>query len=96
MRWPPYLIKMKVRASAHACSLWLPLFLLWPVVLVLALAILLILLPFALLALILSWQVEWLRSVMMSVPALYRLVSRIPGLIVDVEGHEGHVYLEFV
>jgi hypothetical protein len=96
MRWPPYLMKMRFRCSARTWSLWLPLFLIWPVVLVLALAILLILLPFAFLALVLSWQVEWLQSVLMGVPTLYRLVSRMPGLIVDVEGNEGHVYLEFV
>jgi hypothetical protein len=96
MRWPPYLIKMRFRDSSRAWSLWLPLFLIWPVVLVLALTILLVLLPFAFLALVLSWQVEWLQSVLLTVPAVYRLVSRVPGLIVDVEGNEGRVYLEFV
>jgi len=52
MKWPPYLLKVRFRNPDHAFALWLPLFVIWPIVLLFLLAIFLVLLPFALLALI--------------------------------------------
>ncbi len=96
MKWPPYLLKMRFRSPEHAFRLWLPLFIIWPVVLAFFLAIFLILLPFALLTLIFTWQSQWIYSLLLCVPALYRLVSHLPGFLVDVEADRGHFYMEFI
>jgi hypothetical protein len=96
MKWPPYLLKMRFRNPDHAFGLWLPLFLIWPVVLAFLLAIFIILLPFALLTLIFTWRSNWFYCLLLSVPAVYRLFSQLPGLVVDVGGKQGQVYVEFI
>jgi hypothetical protein len=95
MKWPPYLLKVRFRNPDHTFALWLPLFLIWPIVLGFLLAIFLVLLPFALLAVIFSWRYDWLGSLFLSLPAILRLFSQLPGLVVDVDGKQGHVYIEF-
>ena len=95
MRWPPYLLKMKFQNPERTFGFWLPLFLIWPVVLVFLLAIFIILLPFALLAVIFTMQSEWLETLFMAVPAVYRLISQLSGLIVDAGGNRERVYIEF-
>jgi hypothetical protein len=96
MKWPPYLLKMRFRNPDRSYAFWLPLFLVWPLVLVFLLAIFIVLVPFALLAMIFSWQSDWISSVVMCVPALYRLFSQLAGLVVDVEGNQGHFRVEFI
>jgi hypothetical protein len=96
MRWPPYLLKLKIRNQDHDFALYLPLFLIWPVVIVFLLAIFLILLPFAILALIFTWRWGWLRSLLLAGPALFRLVGQLPGLEIDAGGKKGQVYIAFV
>ncbi len=96
MKWPPYLLKLKFSNPDHALGLWLPLFLIWPMVLVFLLAVFVILLPFALLALIFTWRPDWLYTLLKSVPAIYRLLSQLPGLLLDLKGNDGRVYIEFV
>ena len=85
MKWPPYLMKLRFSDGKHHFGLWIPLFLIGPIVLVLLLAIFIILLACALLAFIFTFQWEWLRSVMMGVPAVYGIVSSLPGVTVDVD-----------
>ena len=96
MKWPPYLLKMRFRNPDHAFSLWLPLFIIWPIVLVFLLAIFLVLLPFVILTVIFTWQSNWMDYIFTCVSAVYRLFSQLPGLVVDVEGNRGHVYIEFI
>lgn len=95
MKWPPYLLKIKFQNRHHAFALWLPLFLIWPIVLVFLLATFLILLPFALLAIIFTWQLEWWRPMLLGVPGLFRLLCYLPGLKVDVESSGGRVFIAF-
>lgn len=98
MKWPPYLLKMRFQNHDHAFGLWLPLFLIWPIVLVFLLAIFVILLPFALLAVLFTWEPGWLRPMLLGVPALLRVFCHLRGLEVDVEGNEGnegHVDIAF-
>jgi predicted membrane metal-binding protein len=96
MKWPPYLLKMRFRSPDHAFGLWLPLFLIWPIVLAFLVAVFLVLLPFALLAFIFTWRTDWFYTMLMSLPAIFRLFGQLPGLIVDVEGKQGQIYLEFI
>jgi hypothetical protein len=95
MKWPPYLLKLRIKNPEHAFGLWLPLFLIWPIVLVFLLAVFVVLLPFALLAILFTWRVDWWRPVFLGIPALLRVFCSLRGLTVDVNGRDGHVELEF-
>jgi hypothetical protein len=95
MKWPPYLLKIKFQNQRHGFALWLPLFLIGPIVLVFLLAIFLVLLPFALLAMLFTWRASWWRPMLFSMPALLRLLCYLPGFKVDVAGKDGHVYIAF-
>jgi len=91
MNWPPYVMKLRIKNRQHAFGLWLPLFLIIPLVLVFLLAIFLILLPFAFLTVLFTWELGWWRPFVLSVPALYRLLCSLPGLRVDVGSREGSI-----
>jgi hypothetical protein len=91
MKWPPYVMKLRVESPRHAFRLWLPLFLVIPVLLVFLLAVFLILLPFAFLALLFTWELGWWRPYLLGIPALYRLLCSLPGLKVDVGSREGSI-----
>ncbi len=96
MRWPPYLLKMRFRNPEHAFGFWLPICLIWPIVLIFLLAVFIILLPFALLTVIFTWRSDWLESLLMAVPAVFRLLGNLSGMVVDVEDDEDKVYIEFI
>jgi hypothetical protein len=91
MSWPPYLMKLRI----NKFGLWLPLFLIWPVVLVCVLAVFLILLPFAILAFIFTWQLGWWRPLVLSIPGIYSVLCNLRGMTVEVEGRDGHIGVEF-
>jgi len=91
MKWPPYLMKLHFDDGKHCFGLWVPLFIIGPIVLVFLLAIFIILLAFAILAFVFSCQWHWLRSVLMGVPAVYNLISSLPGVKVNINTTDGKV-----
>jgi hypothetical protein len=95
MSWPPYLLKLRINNESHKFGLWLPLFIIWPIVFACLLAVFLILLPFALLAMIFTWQLGWWRPALLVVPATSRVLCSLHGTTVDVDGQDGHVEVEF-
>jgi len=69
MKWPPMVLYMKIRNQKTDFGLWIPLFLIGPILMVFLLAVLLVILPFVLVALIiaglaavLDWQTQWLKK----------------------------------
>ena len=96
MRWPPWLLKIRIEDEENAFPIWLPLFIIGPIVLLLLLAIFLIMLPFALLAMILTWEMGWWRTFFLFFPYLFRLLGQLPGLTVDVGGQNKRVYVAFI
>jgi hypothetical protein len=88
-------MKLRIKNTEHNFGLWLPLFLIWPIVLVCLLAVFLILLPFGLLAMIFTWQLGWWRPLVLGVPSICRVLCNLRGTIVDVDDHDGHVEVEF-
>jgi hypothetical protein len=91
MRWPPYLLKFGFHNGRHYFGLWIPLFLIGPVVLVCLLAIFIMLLPFAFLALVFTWRWDWLNWVVMGIPAIGRVLCSLPGVRVDVDAADTKV-----
>lgn len=80
MNRPPYLMRLRIMNPEHKISLWLPLFLIFPLVAV----ILLVLLPLALLAAIVLLPFGWGRVLLM-VPAALTIMCAARGLEVEVE-----------
>jgi len=74
-------MKMAFRNESHSFALWLPLFLLWPLVLVFLLAVFVLMLPFALLGIIFTWDAGWWRPMLLWFPAFISLVCHLPGTI---------------
>lgn len=80
MNRPPYLMRLRITNPEHKINLWLPLFLLFPLVVV----VLLVLLPLALLAAIVLLPFGWGRILLM-VPAAFVILCATRGLEVEVE-----------
>ena len=95
MNWPPYMMKLRIKNPRHGFALWLPLFLIWPIALAFFLAAFLILLPFALLATLFTWQTGWWRPLLLGIPAIIRVLCSLRGLTVDVDGNDGQVQIIF-
>ena len=96
MSWiPPCLMKLRIRGQRHGFGLWLPIFLLWPIVLAFLLAAFLIMLPFAILALIFTWDMGWWRPIILGLPAVVRVCCALRGLTVDAGGRDGRVEVIF-
>ncbi len=96
MNWlPPSLMKLHFNGSRHGFGLWLPIFLLWPVGLAFLLAAFLIMLPFAIIALLFSWDAGWWRPMILGLPAVLRVCCALRGLTVDVDGRDGRFQLIF-
>ena len=96
MNWPPFLLKIVIRNQRHNFALWLPLFLIGPIFLAFLLAVFLIMLPFALLALIFTWHPGWLRMAVLGPAYILRVTCYLRGLTVDVDGRDGRVAIVFV
>jgi hypothetical protein len=95
MNRPPMLMHIKIQNKDRQFGFWLPLFLLFPI----ALVILIILSPLILIALLILWWCGWGRWVRLSLKALQvAFVSfwAIRGLKVDVQGHNEIVYISII
>ena len=95
MNWPPYMMRLRIKNPHHGFALWLPLFLIWPIALAFFLAAFLILLPFALLATLFTWQTGWWRPLLLGIPAIIRVLCSLGGLTVDIDGNDGQVQIIF-
>ncbi len=95
MKWPPYALTLNVRNPRRSLGLWLPLFLLGPIALVFLLAFFLIVLVFAILATVFTWQFRWWRPIFVGIPAVIRTLWSLRGLSVDVERGGGGVQIKF-
>ena len=96
MNWPPYLLKIRIEHEHHSFPLWLPLFIIGPIVLLFLVAIFLIILPFALLSMIFTWDLRWWRPTFLFIPALFHLFSQLSGLKIDVGNKIDKVYIVFI
>ena len=94
MKMPPLLLKVKVIDTKHRFSIWLPLFIIGPIVLILALALLLVALPFILISFLFTWESDYWRWVR-KLPALAEVVMSLPGLKIDVEDNDRQVTVIF-
>ena len=79
MNFPPWLMRLNI-SGRRRCSLWLPLFLLWP----LAAALAIVLAPLVLLAALILWHLVWGKLILLSGPMLFDVFCSLRGLEVDI------------
>ena len=91
MIWPPSLLGIRIGKVDGGFRLWLPLFLIWPPILLMAL----VLFPFVLLLSMLLWPAGWGRTMLLTGPRLFRLFCALRGLVIDVKNGTNQVYIVF-
>ena len=91
MIWPPSVLRVKIRSRNRRFTLWLPLFLVWP----LGFALVAILAPFVLVLAALLWPLGWARPLLLTGPLLFRLFCSLRGLEVNVEKSSEQVLISF-
>jgi hypothetical protein len=84
MSMPPLLMRMKLVDKKNHVNLWIPLFLVWLIAGLLALA----LSPLILLLVLLLWPTGWGKFLWQIGPGLYSLVCALRDLEVDVQGKD--------
>ena len=75
MMWPPSLLRLRILNGKHRFGLWLPLFIVWPPVVIIALA----LLPFVLALSALLWPTGWGRPLLLAGPWFFGLFGPCGG-----------------
>jgi hypothetical protein len=95
MKWPPYLLKLRIKQGRHDFCLWIPLFIIGPIALIFLLALFLIALPFLILSILFTWRWDWGRYVIVGIPALFNILHSLPGTKVDIGDEEQHVLVAF-
>ena len=89
----PLLIKTKIpRQDKAPVTLYLPLFLAWPILL----AILLLLLPFLVIAVVVTWPMRYKAMLIRFYPMLFAVLWNLQGLVIDVEHKDDKIYMEFI
>ena len=78
---PPSLSRIRIRNKNTRFSLWLPLFLIWPLILL----AMVILSPLVLVCAVLLWPLGLGKPILLTGPLLFRLFCSIKGLEVAVE-----------
>ena len=91
MTFPPSLLRLRVRTSEHAWPiLWLPLFVVWPL-------LFLLLVPPALVGLLVAIVLDWRQTTRAFelVSALCAAVCGLRGVNIDVVGERAQVLISF-
>ena len=89
MIWPPSLIGFHIRGVGKGFGLWLPLFLVWPLFILAALATF----PLVLLLAILLWPTGWSRTFLLLGPWVFRMFCALRGLVIDVKSGTSQVQI---
>ena len=86
----PLLMRLKiVEDDRNKINLWLPLFLIW----IILLAVMILLLPFILVAALIFWILRNDIRILLIYPRLYSVLSALSGLAVRIEEKNKKVYL---
>lgn len=92
MNWPPLLLHLRLPSKEGFVGLWLPWFLVYPILL----ALMLIALPFILVAAIFLVPAGRGRPLLMAGPFIWRLLFAMRGLKMDIETRGRQMLFDFV
>jgi len=88
-------MRVKISQRDRKINLWLPLFIIFPVVTIIVLALLIILSPLILVAAMVLWRFGWFRRLIFSFPMAIDCVFAMRGLKVDVNQGSERVFISF-
>ena len=89
---PPLWLTIKIlRPERRDIKIWLPLFLIWPIVLIFAI----ILFPFVLLFAIFQLLFKHHMKILLVGPYMYNVICKLRGLLVDVNSSRETVFVNF-
>jgi hypothetical protein len=91
MNTPPLLMRLKIINPERRINLWLPLFLVWIILLLIAI----ILSPLVCLLVILLWPWGWGEMLLLLGPSLYRVLCATRDLSVDIRRPDETVLIYF-
>ena len=91
MMFPPSLLRVRVLDEDSRVSLWIPLFLVWPLIL----ALYVLLLPCIVVAAIVTWRGGWGKPILFGGLFLFRLYCDLRGLKIDVTEPKESVLIYF-
>ena len=92
MIFPPSLMRVRVQTPKFRIGLWLPLFVIWPFALLLAV----VLLPFVLIIAILTRNRGWSKTILLSGPLAFNLFCALRGLEIRVDQRGQKVLVYFI
>lgn len=100
MNIPPMIMRMKIRKPDRDFGLWLPLFIIIPLVGIIAFALFLVVLPILLIAVLVMWRRKlWRRKLWRPLiffwPAVITLGTALRGLEVDINKKGEQMFLSF-
>ena len=81
MIWPPSVLRLRIHSQRRHFRLWLPLLLVWPLMVVILLA----LSPLILVLAIILWPSGMGKPLLLAGPLLFRVFCALRGLEVNVE-----------
>ncbi len=94
MNRPPYLMQVKIKEpESRRINLWIPLFLIFPIIAIITLVIILILAPFVFLAAIVLWRFGWIKTLLLIVPLTIGCLWASRGLEVNVNSSKENVLI---
>ncbi len=88
----PIFMRLKIGRNPDKYGLLLPIFLVW----ILLFALMIILLPFVLLAAILTWRGGQGKFLLLTYPLLISLLFKLSGLRIEVGGRKENVLIAFL
>ena len=91
MMFPPSILRVRILDDDSRVNLWIPLVIVWPIVVVLYL----LFLPCIIVASILTWRGGRGRLILLGGPALFRLYCALRGLEIDVREPNQTVLIYF-
>jgi len=91
MNCPPLIMRLRILNNKKSIRLWLPIFLLYPFLLVLALVVEIL----ALVAFLLLWPWYWGRTLPLFMPYLFRVICALRELEVDIQNRRETFFVSF-
>ena len=91
MIWPPSILRVAVKDESKDFGFWLPLFVIWPFVLLAAIALAPVILSLA----IVFWWTGWGKTLLYSGPVFFAMFCALRGLEIDVRKPDKYVHLSF-
>jgi len=89
----PMLLRLKgINREGKRFTLWLPLFLIY----IILLPLIIITLPFVLLAALIAWPFGYGSLVLQAYLAIFKILGCLSGLKIDIESGDGNFFIKFV